>query len=617
MTISIFRPHWEIIIADEVVTTAKRLYTNTLDPIDAHYEKIRKRIAIYRNENRAYLRCSHCRTPLFAKQYKNADSIQYGLAHHGGLSPNPEIMATCPYYTNESHFSSLCSKKESTWRTESKYSVYDQLKQDPQVNQESIKISKFIFSQDNDESIYRKPDLSFSDRYGNLFAIEFYRSWINPQIAHEREIFFRNQGINLLWLFPNDRTEDFVKNSQSMKHHIMYGQFYSDSNIIKFSTTSVPSNNVFCYDPLEETGDTFLFDCIYPVYHITNPENFPAITTTAEYCHQKVALKDLSLDPFHRLPIAIDTSSNQRLQRDLIAQLTNEFRRVYRQTIAMKTITANDFNFVSKILVNKIYQAEQLTPYLSNPKAQNRLTSIIQVLALFQEKAIVTIQRLQHRLTNKGARENIAVTLRKLRTLAQSTGATSPSNSELTNDFLDAASIDCLALSPKAKKRGLALIYSLRNRVSNKALENNKDKYHISKIRENFEYKPDLTRSIDPDNITLADCYLALRPVLDAEKVIDRILYNTEHDHSLFERNWPDIEALIKKVNPSLMTLLLADLSKYPIDDAYKFRYARNDLEEAIKQFRSKRDLQISRNSHSQNNNQRSKISSAYSKIRG
>lgn len=65
------------------------------------------------------------------------------------------------------------------------------------------------------------------------------------------------------------------------------------------------------------------------------------------------------------------------------------------------------------------------------------------------------------------------------------------------------------------------------------------------------------------------------------------------------------------------MTLLLADLSKYPIDDAYKFRYARNDLEEAIKQFRSKRDLQISRNSHSQNNNQRSKISSAYSKIRG
>lgn len=93
----------------------------------------------------------------------------------------------------------------------------------------------------------------------------------------------------------------------------------------------------------------------------------------------------------------------------------------------------------------------------------------------------------------------------------------------------------------------MALIYSLRNRVSNKALENNKDKYHISKIRENFEYKPALTRPIDPDNITLADCYLALQPVLDAEKVIDRILYNTEHDHSLFERNWPDIEALIKK----------------------------------------------------------------------
>lgn len=614
----IFRPYWEIIVSDEIVTTAERLFTNTLDPINAHYEKIRKQIAIYRADKRTYVRCAHCRTPLFAKTHNNGN--QYGFTHHSKLSPNPEIMAICPYYTSESHINSLCTKEETAWRTDSKYSVYDQLKQDSQIDQDSIKIGEFIFSQDDDENRRRKPDLSFTDRNGNKFAIEFYRAWINTQIAHDREMFFRRQGINLLWLFPSDTTKHFVKNSRSMKMHVMYGQFSNDPKVRKFSTTTASSNNVFCYESPVITSAEFSFDCIYPVYQIANPENFPEITTTAKYCRQRVTLKDLSLEPTHRLPIAVDTRSNQRLQRDLIAQLTNDFRQVHRKAMTMNRITADDFDFVSKALPNKIDKAEQLSLYLSNPLAQSRLTAIIKALALFQRKAIDKAQRLQYRQENKGARRDIVITLRKLRTLALSTRPTNPPSIELTDDFLDAATIYCLVLSSKAKKRGFALVNTLRSKVPPKPSVNDKDKYHISNLRENFEYKPDTTRQIDSNNITLADCYRALQPVLDAEKMIDRILYNTAFQPSTFENTWPDVESLITEVNPSLITLLFADLSKFSIDDADKFRYAHIDLMKAIRQFRDKRDLYISRKDHSQNHNSNQnpkKVFSAYSKIRG
>lgn len=619
MTTLIFRPYWEIIVSDETITTAERLFTNTLDPISAHYEKIRKQIAIYRANKHTYLRCAHCRTPLFAKTYNNGN--QYGFTHHSNLSPNLEIMATCPYYTSESHINSLCTKEETAWRTDSKYSVYDQLKQYSQIDQDSIKIGEFIFSQDDDENRRRKPDLSFTDRNGNKFAIEFYRAWINTQIAHDREMFFRRQGINLLWLFPSDTTKHFVKNSRSMKMHVMYGQFSNDPKVRKFSTTTASSNNVFCYESPVITSAEFSFDCIYPVYQIANPENFPEITTTAKYCRQRVTLKDLSLDPTHRLPIAVDTSSNQRLQRDLIAQLTNDFRQVYCQTMTMSGITADDFDFVSKVLPNKIDKAEQLSIYLSNPLAQNRLSTIIKALVLFQKKAIAKAQRQQYRQENKGtARRDIVITLRKLRTFALSTGSNNLPNIELTDDFLDATTIYCLMLNSKAKKRGFALIDTLRSKVSSKPSVNDKDKYHISNLRENFEYKPDTTRQIDPNNITLTDCYRALQAVLDAEKIIDHILYNSAYQPSVFENTWPDIEVLITEVNPSLTTLSLADLSKFSIDDADKFRYAYIDLVEAIEKFHNKRDLQISHKDHSQNHNSNQnpqKVFSAYSKIRG
>lgn len=325
---NIYRPNWEIFVGDRnIVSTPKRLLSSLSYPIKVNFEHIRRDIEDQKHKKKHHLRCTYCNTPLYAKHQTLSKGYGYGFVHLSKATPNIDLMNSCPFYTNNSLFQSYCSEEENEWRAYYKYEVLDTLPKNINIKTESILNSHFVFTRDNDKNIRRKPDIYFEDIYNNKWAVEFFRSWITTTIVHEREQYFRNRGTNLLWLFPPEDSERDIFGCKSISDYIMYGS-NKDALAILNTKHNRPSNNIFIFGESElvksQKQNNLFITTVYPTISISTQN----ITLNREL----VSIDELNLDPYHRLPYAIDTSGNIKTYRRDIAIKVARLRRAYHYT---------------------------------------------------------------------------------------------------------------------------------------------------------------------------------------------------------------------------------------------------------------------------------------------
>lgn len=322
------REHWEIIVSNkqqkQTITTVKRLLTaNNLD-IDVNFEQIRRKIAEARLQNRHYARCACCNTPLFIKRLstafskKEADPVslcKFVFVHDAGSTDDSLVMSECPYYTSNNDDSDRYgSITERQWRIDTKYGIHDILLMDADVIDDSISMSCFMYSNDNGNS-KRKPDLYFVDHSGHEFVIELYRSWLTPEDVMQREQFFRECSINLIWMFPD--SDHSIKGSRNIASYILYG---SNSGAYELQTNHQrPSNNFFSFGEAEllksEVSNTVWLTVNYPV--ITKQANGNVGVVMHE---RQMRISNLRLCPEKRLPIGVNTGANIAGYRSWLAK---------------------------------------------------------------------------------------------------------------------------------------------------------------------------------------------------------------------------------------------------------------------------------------------------------
>ncbi|MCD9477227.1 hypothetical protein [Photobacterium phosphoreum] len=254
-------------------------------------------------------------TAFSQKESSPLSLYKFVFVHDAVSADNALVMSQCPYYTSSNDDSDRYgSITERQWRVDTKYGIYDVLHLDANIQRESISMSRFMYSDDNDNA-KRKPDLYFADHDGHEFVIELYRSWLTPVAVMQREQFFRECGINLIWLFPD--CDDSIKGSQNIASYILYG---SNSGAYELQTNHQrPSNNFFSFGESDllksELKNTVWLTVNYPV--ITKQVN----SNVGVVMHERqMRINNLSLCPRERLPIGVNTGTNIAGYRSWLAK---------------------------------------------------------------------------------------------------------------------------------------------------------------------------------------------------------------------------------------------------------------------------------------------------------
>lgn len=322
----ISRPLWEISVGEQKkITTVGRLLTSPFKPIDILYQETKVKINKEKDENDAdYLRCCYCNSGLFGRRNPQQSNVfTYYLCHYKPTKDQREKVLSCPYYTRTANTinNDYCSDVENEWRTNNKYNVIEALESSPLISSGSIVNSHFIFSKDDDVNTRRKPDIYFEDLNGNKWVIEFYRSWITTEVVYSRESFFRDESINLLWLFPIKNNF----NSESIADYIMFG---SNNSYLSIRNNNKPANNVFYFGEKELRStirnNELTVSARYPKISIVDNNQ-----AEVEFLTKEVLISTMSLAPAYRLPWAIDTTSNYTQYRNNIASHLIRLRKAY------------------------------------------------------------------------------------------------------------------------------------------------------------------------------------------------------------------------------------------------------------------------------------------------
>ncbi|MCD9485902.1 hypothetical protein [Photobacterium iliopiscarium] len=322
----ISRPLWEVFVGEQnKVTTVGRLLTNPFKPVDVLYQETKAKIHKAKHDNDThYLRCCYCNSSLYGRRNpQQPNMFTYYFCHHTPTEDQREKVLSCPYYTGVANdlYKDYCSDVENEWRTSNKYNVIEVLERSPLISLESIVNSHFIFSKDNDRNTKRKPDIYFEDLSGNKWAIEFYRSWITTEVVYSRELFFRDQSINLLWLFPVENNF----NSESIADYVMFG---SNNAYLSIRNNNRPANNVFYFGEkeLQSTiqNNELTVSARYPKISIVDNNQ-----AEVEFFTKEVLISTMSLAPEHRLPWAVDTTSNYTQYRNDIVKRLIQLRKAY------------------------------------------------------------------------------------------------------------------------------------------------------------------------------------------------------------------------------------------------------------------------------------------------
>ncbi len=260
-------------------------------------------IAKVSTEGKVYATCGTCDCPVHFIA-KNATAEAH-FRHISSRAPDDERLKLCSFYTGTESFfgSGSIYVGEGKWHFDTKHALAHHIESISEYH--NVAIEKFIFSKDPNVDARRKPDISFQDSKGNKFVIELTRWWMNPETVHERERFFREQGINLIWLFSPTCSES----NATTLNMILYGSPASREDACPDVLSKVECNAFVLTDEAWSAmreRHTVVFDTLYPMAVFDKESQSVVI----EKHSQLVELSQLKLSPHQRLPFAIRTSDS-------------------------------------------------------------------------------------------------------------------------------------------------------------------------------------------------------------------------------------------------------------------------------------------------------------------
>ena len=260
-------------------------------------------IATQSVEGRVYAKCGTCHCPVNFIA-RNATTEAH-FRHISSKAPDIDRMKMCSFYTGTESFFGPgdIHKAEGQWHFKTKHFLAEHIRNIGDFK--NVNVEKFIFSKDPAVDSRRRPDIAFEDLNGNVFVIELIRWWMNPEVVYQRERFFREEGINLIWLFaPN--CEELNATTMNM---ILYGSASSREDICPDILSRVECNVFILSDEaLDDMNNhkRITFDVLYPFAY------FDEITSdiVVEKRQELVDINSLNLEPKNRLPFSIQTSTS-------------------------------------------------------------------------------------------------------------------------------------------------------------------------------------------------------------------------------------------------------------------------------------------------------------------
>lgn len=320
------------ILADELLNYLGHGNTDLATPI------IKSLIAREKMRGNRFATCSFCEDELILVA-SNGKQKSYFRHTRSEYADNEKIHC-CPFYLGGDDFfdSSLAHQQEASWHLETKHFIHNHLLLSPNVKKESISIQSYLFDKSPDNNRRRKPDLYFEDIAGNRFAIELTRWWMNPQMVADREQFFKDLGVNLIWLF----SPDCQANNNATLQLVMYG---SATSPVASDATALEKVECNAFVLTSRNKHDTIASGILNMKALYPSPKFDLSTNQIqiEIISNLINIYDLKLDPTNRLPFAISTSDAFRLAlkerhlQDRVEQ-ANDFR-------AIRKLFKSEFKF--------------------------------------------------------------------------------------------------------------------------------------------------------------------------------------------------------------------------------------------------------------------------------
>lgn len=154
------------------------------------------------SESEPLLVCEHCDNPIIISR-KQASIF---LKHQPNKKrKESDKLFSCPFYKGKSNpIYDKEIKEESRINKFVKRVLMRCLLEYKLINKKSIQTDPKLYDISGTGE-WRSPDVLFELKDGSKWAFEVINVWLNPQFIAERERFYNKNGINLIWLIPEER----------------------------------------------------------------------------------------------------------------------------------------------------------------------------------------------------------------------------------------------------------------------------------------------------------------------------------------------------------------------------------------------------------------------------
>lgn len=368
------RSVWEIITPEGITLTGHIAETLEKDEVLKQQQKI-----LISNYPEKYL-CGTCHTPVFFSEYGGA-GVYFKHRPAGDNHNNQEKHKSCPFHTVDSDNPLLSQiyTGEGKWHFETKHAIASLLKKDLCCKHESVHVEQYII--DEMSNTRRCPDIQFEDIEGRRWAIELTNHWMNPNVAIERERFFRSQGITVVWLL----SPDSAAKQDAIFRFVIFGM----AGTLEDNDRHSPHFNGFVMPPerLKESIEKgqFLMDVWVPLFSVSSSSR----EITYDFSPHIVHFNSLSFHPNNQIPYYQNAGDDYhqalKSQKELISD-DNAKEKLRLEKLALAEKKAKEENLAdfsnniselatvtskwSEVLKIEYLTAEKLTILLSNARKE-------------------------------------------------------------------------------------------------------------------------------------------------------------------------------------------------------------------------------------------------------
>ena len=297
-----------------------------------------KLLDIARKNKDKFLVCSTCNQPLTL--CGGGDTKQQLHFRHYKDNENCPIITKIKFNQNDIDRMRYNGAKESLLHIQIKEFIFNQIKKDSRFQNEALeKVVKSI----SEKKLWRKPDVS-SDFLDKKIAFEIQLQTTYLNTIRDREEFFKNERIYIMWFFNNKNMEKFRFSEKDI--------FYANK-----SNAFVITNETML---LSEKENKFLFECCYKVPFIKNE------FIEEEWETKIISIDDLQFDSinykvyYYDFDIKFDNLNNELKQKKAnlwLKKLENCKWYEYQSVDEQINILINNYNVSNKDKVIKIILA--------------------------------------------------------------------------------------------------------------------------------------------------------------------------------------------------------------------------------------------------------------------